>query len=97
MNCQPECIHDIICDILIEKLRIPKDLLVAENMSKPLTGSPFHLSCIKLTYLFFEVEKALHIRIDSDCLQNYGFSTLGNIEEIVAAVYDDRHLSRSTR
>jgi acyl carrier protein len=71
--------HEIIINILREKLSLPENILGKEYWDLPLTGKHFRLTGVDLVYLFFELEKALGIRINDKSLENYGFGTINRI------------------
>ncbi|QNK41198.1 hypothetical protein [Caproicibacter fermentans] len=83
MNGESTEIRKMVINILYEKFDIPNSYLNLEYWSQPLTGNVFHFSGVDLTYLFFEVEKVYHIHINSSDLEDYAFSSINKISEIV--------------
>jgi len=59
-----------------------------ECMNLPLTGKYFGLSYIDMTYLFFELEKELGVRINEKYLYNYGFNTINKITSALTEFHD---------
>ena len=77
-------IHEEIVDVICNVMNVPGSInLSSDTWDTPLTGDPFYLSAIEMTYLFFEVEKIFNVRISSEHLTNYGFNSVNAIAEIV--------------
>lgn len=74
--------HKVI-EILKNKLYIPDNLLTEDNWSKPLTGNPLNLSSVDMVYFILELEKEYNIRIASEHLSDYRFSTVNRVVELL--------------
>lgn len=83
----------IVCDkiekILHASFDVDSNSFYVENRTKSLFLPPFSLDGIMLVYLFAEVEKAFHIKIEPECLENYAFATIDGIAGIVCRVCQD--------
>lgn len=64
---------------------VPSEMLAPANWHKPLTGAYFNFSTVDLIYLLFELEIEFCIRIPSDLLSNYRFSSISKICEAIQA------------
>ena len=51
-----------------------------------MTGEPFYLTDIDMVYLLFELEKQYDKHVDSEYLDNYGFSTISKIANILGKI-----------
>lgn len=87
-----ESICEQIEEMLKASFKIDDSYLCQENRSKNLLSSPFNFDGIVLTYLFAEVEKNFQIRIAPEELDNYAFTTIHGIAEIV-----ERHLRKKSK
>lgn len=83
MTMSHEAIRQKIADVLAGKFGISEEQLAADCWDAPLTGSVFRFSAVDLTYLFLELEKAFSVRIGSQDLDGYKFSTLNKIVTIL--------------
>ena len=81
--------HDITTSTLHTKLNIPLKSLSEEYWDLPLTGKHFGLSFIGMTYLFFELEEVVGIRIREEYLYDYGFSTINKVAATLAKVLNE--------
>lgn len=83
----------IVCEkiekILHTSFEVDGNGFCTENRAKSLFLPPFNLDGIMLVYLFAEVEKAFHIKIESEYLENYAFTTIDSIASIVCQVWQD--------
>lgn len=73
----------IIIGTLQELYPFVGELLVSNNLDKPLTGRLFGFSKVDLVYLFFELEKKLGITFDQEMLDEYGFSSINRIANVI--------------
>lgn len=89
MTMSHEAIRQRIADVLVGRFGISEEQLAADCWDVPLTGSVFRFSAVDLTYLFLELEKAFSVRIGREHLDEYGFSTLNNIAEILEKFFVD--------
>lgn len=82
---EKEKVSETLFDI-IQKLRFDA-ALTEENYQKgvdySLTGDYWKFDAVQMVYLFCEVEKAFHIRIQPKHLVNYQFSTPRQIINLV--------------
>lgn len=62
---------------------LPEDLMESSNWQKPLTGKDYRLSAVDLVYLLLELEEEFGIRISSDSLNSYRFSSIEGICGII--------------
>lgn len=76
-------IKDNVKEILRDKFRFSDALLDEIHWDEPLTGRRFSFSGTDLAYLLFEVEGLFDIRIDSRFFDQYGFSSLTKIIQII--------------
>jgi len=83
-----EMVSARLVDLLTSRLGMDKALLNSENFDLMLTGDVFMFGDIDMAYLFCEVEKAFSIRIPREMLDDYGFSTLNKIADIVLKLHD---------
>ena len=74
-----DAVEKQVVSVLRERFSVPVSKLDLEHWDKPLTGSFFHFSGVDLTYLFFELERALNVRFREQDLVGYGFSTINKI------------------
>jgi acyl carrier protein len=81
-----ETISEQIAEILCQKFHRSQDTLEKKNWNKPLTGEPFYLTDIDMVYLLFELEKQYDKHVDSEYLDNYGFSTISKIANILGKI-----------
>ena len=70
-------------EILSKVFHISTKYLCDNNFDQPLTGSGFNLSAASMVYLFFEIEKIFKIHIPAYMLDDYAFSSICSISEIV--------------
>jgi len=78
-----KAILDRILNILQKKLKVDINVLAQECEKENLLSSKFGLSSRGLTYLFFEVEKELGIRIPQEAIISGEFSTIEGIANII--------------
>lgn len=76
---------DIIVKVLENRILVPKQLLIEENYSKPLTGEIFGLGSIELAYFFFELEKEFGLTFDYTQILKYEFNTISGIERLLTS------------
>lgn len=77
------CICEKIEELLEESFSIQRADLCQENREKSLLKAPFYLNGIHLVYLLAAVEKNFQIRIKSQELDDYAFTTISNIAGII--------------
>lgn len=71
---------------IMRKLRSGVTLIETDfekGIDVPLTGDYWKFDAVQMVYLFCEVEKAFHIRIQPKHLVNYQFNTLRQIINLV--------------
>ena len=73
--------------ILTSRFGIEKSLLNVENFDLMLMGNIFRLNGVSMAYLFCEVEKAFSICIPKEMLEDYGFSTVNKIVDIILKLH----------
>jgi hypothetical protein len=76
-------ISNSVIEIICNKFHRSDDILDKKNWDQPLSGEPYYLSGAELVYLLFELEIKYNMRIDSNELDNYAFSTINNIVSII--------------
>lgn len=54
-----------------------------ESNDIKLTGQGIGFSAMDLAYLFFEIEKAFDIKINTDGILNYEFNTINSIADVI--------------
>jgi len=59
------------------------ELLISKNFDEPLTGRLFGFSKVELVYLFFELEKKLGFSFEEQKLNDYGFSSINRIANVI--------------
>ena len=83
----------IVCEkiekILYTSFKVDSNGFCTENRAKSLFLPPFNLDGIMLVYLFAEVEKVFHIKIEPEYLENYAFTTIAGIADIVCQICQD--------
>ena len=72
-----------VLHVLKKSTAISDEMLDASNWDKPLTGYYYKLLAIDLVYLLFELEEEFNIKILYESLENYQFSTINGICEII--------------
>ena len=70
--------------LLHSKFDIPEEHLLREFFDMPLTGNPFHLNGLSMTYLFLEVEKNYRIFISDKELEDYHFNSINAIIDLIS-------------
>lgn len=82
---EKEKVRETLFDIL-QKLRVDVALTEEDYQKRvdyPLTGDYWNFDAVQMVYLFCEVEKAFHIRIQPKHLVNYQFNTPRQIINLV--------------
>lgn len=72
-----------IVQTLLRCAKIPEDISPEILLESPLTGCILQLSLEDLVYFFFELESEFNITISSEELENYGFSSIKSIYDII--------------
>ena len=78
-----ESVYATLSTILTSRIGIDETRLGIESRDLILTGDIFRLDDITMVYLFCEVEKTFGLRIPREILDDYGFSTISKIVDIV--------------
>lgn len=81
--------NDITCrivNILNFKLGVSDKILTKQYETIPLTGHLFRLSSVRLTYLFFELEKEFNCTIDANQIKAYELNTILGISKVISEI-----------
>ena len=76
-------IQNEVVRLLISKFNIAPEICKEENFKKPLTGDVWRMLGTDLAVLYFELEKLFEIRFTEADVQNYGFSSLEKIVNLI--------------
>jgi hypothetical protein len=74
---------EIVTNVLHKRLALDELILTEENWDKPLTCNPFNLSGVMMCYLLFEIENYLNIRFRCEEMNEYGFSSIRKIAQLI--------------
>ncbi|MCL2203421.1 MAG: hypothetical protein FWB88_05740 [Defluviitaleaceae bacterium] len=78
-----EMVYATLVKILTSHLGMDENRLDSDSYDLMLTGDCLRQDDVSMVYLFCEVEKAFGIRIPREMLDDYGFSTINKIADIV--------------
>ncbi|GAA4653034.1 hypothetical protein GCM10023142_01720 [Anaerocolumna aminovalerica] len=79
-------INNRVVEVLHQKFHLPHDILIQKNWDKPLTEEPFYFSDIEMVYLLFELEKSYGMCVKSEDMDDYGYSTIRKITNIMEGI-----------
>ena len=82
-------IINALTDILHKSFHVPKDLCTPDFYDLPLTSERFHFDGGLLLYFFFEAEKHFSIRIPQGRLDDYRFSSISGMAQIIEECLHD--------
>ena len=79
-------INNRVVEVLHQKFHLPHDILIQKHWDKPLTLEPFYFSDIEMVYLLFELEKSYGMCVKSEDMDDYGYSTIRKITNIMEGI-----------
>jgi len=72
-----------VVEILEEKFKINRNLLIEKNYDEFLTGNTFRFNGYDMVYLYLFVQEKFNIKIQSEYLVDYRFNTIHKIVDTV--------------